>query len=356
MPRFGGRFVPEPLVPPLLEATQAWDEDSGQALLAECRAVRRPSPLQPAPGFSTAAGGAQVLLKREDLLEGGAALDTAHGHALLARHLGRKRLIAAGSGVLGIAAALAGRRVGITAEWCVGALDARRSAAAVARARELGAVVHEVNEGTQTLKEAVGEALRRCLASPEDAYLLPGAAIGPEPCPALGASFSEGIGTEIARQSLEDLGRPPDAIVADASEAAAVGALRPFLQGMTRLVVAEAAEAAPLTSGTEGTLHGARTLLLQDAEGQLLDPHSNAPGLDYPAAAPELAEWRSSGRLEVMAVTDAEAMDALRTLEATEGIRVSAEAAHGVAAARAVARDLGPDAFVVVVISGGGAS
>ncbi|NOX44815.1 MAG: tryptophan synthase subunit beta [Caldiserica bacterium] len=366
---FGGRFVPEILVPALEELEEAYlslrDDPGFRAELD--RYLRdyagRPTPLYFARNLTRHAGGARIYLKREDLLHGGAhKLNNALGQALLAARMGKRRLIAeTGAGQHGTATAIAGAVMGLEVEIYMGALDAERQRMNLFRMELLGARVHLVDSGTRTLKDAINEALRDWATNVRHTHYLIGSVVGPHPYPMMVRDFQSVIGREIREQILAAEGRPPDLLVACVGGGSnAMGTFYPFAddEGVA-LLGAEgggdgARHAASLARGEVGVLHGMRTYLLQDEWGQIAETYSVAPGLDYPAVGPEHALYRELGRAEYVAVTDAQALEAFRLLARLEGIIPALESAHAVYAAIQRAREMPRDAVVVVTLSGRG--
>jgi tryptophan synthase beta chain len=369
---YGGRFVPETLVPALDELEAAWKaarEDSAfQAELDELltRFAGRETPLSEARRMSADAGGCRVLLKREDLCHTGAhKINNTLGQVLLARRMGKRRIIAeTGAGQHGVATATAAALFGLPCDVYMGALDVERQALNVFRMQLLGARVVPVTSGSRTLKDAMNEALRDWVTNVRDTHYIIGSVAGPHPYPALVRDFQAVIGKEARRQVLELAGRLPDAVVACVGGGSnAMGIFTAFVpDAKVRLVAVEAAghglasgkHGASLAKGTPGVLHGSRSYVLQDAHGQIAEAHSISAGLDYPGVGPELSFLKDEGRLELMQATDAEALDAFRYLARTEGIIPALETAHAVSAARRVARALGPEGLLVVNVSGRG--
>ena len=366
---FGGRYVPEILVPALSELEAAYnDAQKDLKFQGELRRIfsdygGRPTPLYYAERLTKWAGGARIYLKREDLLHGGAhKLNNAMGQALLAKRMGKRRLIAeTGSGQHGVATAMAGAALGLKTEIYMGAVDMERQRMNVLRMEVLGAKVHPVRTGTQTLKDAMNEALRDWAAHVRDTHYLIGSAVGPHPYPRIVRDFQRIIGDEIKGQILRKEKRLPDLLIACVGRGSnAIGTFYPFVDEKdVRLLGVEAGgsaqgHAASLTRGRIGVLHGAKTYVLQDEWGQVLSTHSIAPGLDYPAVGPELALYRELGRLELITVTDEQALEAFHRLAELEGILPALEAAHAVYAAIEQARILGKGGLLVVTLSGCG--
>ncbi|HZT14323.1 MAG TPA: tryptophan synthase subunit beta [Gaiellaceae bacterium] len=353
---YGGRYVPETLVPALDELERAWgelrDDDGFRAELHELLTTYagRPTPLTRAERF---APDRRVYLKREDLLHTGAhKLNNALGQAVLARRLGKRRVVAeTGAGQHGVATATVCARFGLECVVYMGSEDMRRQAPNVDRMRLLGAEVRPVEFGTRTLKEATSEAIRDWIANVESTYYLIGSCVGPAPYPELVRELQRVIGREAREQILAAEDRLPDAVVACVGGGSnAIGIFSEFVDDEgVRLVGVEAAGAASLGAGRAGVLHGARSSLLADDDGQILDAHSISAGLDYPGVGPEHAFLRDSGRAQYVAATDDEALAAFHRLCETEGIVPALESSH------ALARALDLDAeLILVCLSGRG--
>lgn len=373
--QWGGRFMPEALVAALDELTAAWHEATADpSFMGEFEAILRdyanlPSPLYEASRLSEQVG-CTILLKREDLNHTGAhKIRNVLGQALLTKRMGKKRVIAeTGAGQHGVASATAAAYFGLDCTVYMGAVDTRRQALNVARMQLLGATVVPVESGSATLKDAINEAMRDWVASVDHTAYLFGTAAGPHPFPSMVRDFCRGIGDEARAQVLEQHGRLPDAIAACVGGGSnAIGLFQAFLEDDEVAVhgfepggdgVETGRHAATITAGESGVLHGARTYLLQDADGQTVESHSISAGLDYPGVGPQHAHLAHSGRATYTPVTDAAAMDAMALLARTEGIICAIESAHAVAGALDVARDLartkGPDAIVLVNLSGRG--
>ena len=372
--RFGGRFVPETLIPALDDLEAAWNAARRDpAYLAALRRLHRdfigrPTPLfaMPAAALAERGGrGASVWLKREDLAHTGAhKINNAVGQALLAQRMGKPRVIAeTGAGQHGVATATACALLGIECVVYMGSTDIERQAPNVRRMGLLGAEVRPVTTGNGTLRDALNEALRDWVANVEDTFYVLGSAAGPNPYPEMVASLQEIIGREARAQLTTTIGRLPDAVVACVGGGSnAIGIMRPFIDTAARLIGVEAGgrgdrlgdNAASLGLGTPGVLHGAFTMLTQDAAGQVVEPHSVSAGLDYPGVGPQLAALAESGRLEVVRATDAEALESTIWLAHTCGIIPALESAHAVAAVLKLLPDLPTDAHVVVNLSGRG--
>ncbi|MGD9606621.1 MAG: tryptophan synthase subunit beta [Leucobacter sp.] len=369
---YGGRYMPESLIAAIDELTAAYEEakaDPGfQAELLELLRsyAGRPSPITEVPRFAEHAGGARVFLKREDLNHTGShKINNVLGQALLTKRLGKTRVIAeTGAGQHGVATATAAALFGLECTIYMGEVDTERQALNVARMRLLGAEVIPVTAGSRTLKDAINEAYRDWVASVERTNYIFGTAAGPHPFPAMVRDFQKIISEEAREQLLESTGRLPDAVVACVGGGSnAIGMFDAFLDDEgVRLYGVEAAgdgvdtvrHAASIERGRPGILHGARTYVLQDEDGQTIESHSISAGLDYPGVGPEHAWLADIGRAEYIPATDDEAMQALRLLSRTEGIIPAIESAHALAGAIRVGRELGPDAIIAVSLSGRG--
>ncbi|WP_284704768.1 tryptophan synthase subunit beta [Nocardioides bruguierae] len=372
---WGGRFMPEALVAALDELTVAWEQamadptftDEFGASLREYAGL--PSPLYHATRLSERVG-CRVLLKREDLAHTGAhKIRNVLGQALLTKRMGKKRVIAeTGAGQHGVASATAAAYYGLDCTVYMGAVDTRRQALNVARMRLLGAEVIPVETGSATLKDAINEAMRDWVANVDHTAYLFGTAAGPHPFPSMVRDFARGIGDEARAQCLEQYGALPDAVAACVGGGSnAIGLFAAFLDDADVAIYGFEAggegvdtprHAAPIHAGESGVLHGARTYLMQDEDGQTIESHSISAGLDYPGVGPQHAWISASGRGQYLPVTDAEAMDALALLARTEGIIPAIESAHAVAGALKVAEELaaekGPEATILVNLSGRG--
>jgi tryptophan synthase beta chain len=353
---YGGRYVPETLIPALDELDSGW-RDAGEdpSFAAELDRLGReyagrPTPLTPAERF---APGKRLYLKREDLLHTGAhKLNNALGQAVLARRLGKERIVAeTGAGQHGVATATVCARFGLECVVYMGAEDMRRQRPNVERMGLLGAEVRPVEFGTKTLKEATSEAIRDWITNVETTHYLIGSCVGPEPYPQIVRELQAVIGREARAQVLEAEGRLPDAAIACVGGGSnAIGMFAGFLDDEeVRLYGVEAAGAASLGTGRPGVLHGARSSLLADEDGQIVDAHSISAGLDYPGVGPEHAQLRDSGRVDYRAATDEEALDAFRRLAETEGIIPALEPAHALARTAELDGDV-----IVVCLSGRG--
>jgi tryptophan synthase beta chain len=369
---YGGRFVPETLVPALDELTAAWGAARRDPAFAEeltrllTRFAGRPTPLGDALRMGADAGGCRVMLKREDLCHTGAhKINNTLGQVLLARRMGKRRIIAeTGAGQHGVATATAAALFGMPCDVFMGALDVERQALNVFRMQLLGARVVPVESGSRTLKDAMNEAIRDWVTNVRDTHYIIGSVAGPHPYPAMVRDFQAIIGDEARAQVLQLCGRLPDAVVACVGGGSnAMGIFSAFLRDPgVRLVGVEAAghglstgkHGAALALGRPGVLHGSRSYVLQDDDGQIVEAHSISAGLDYPGVGPELAWLKDEGRLELRQATDDQALDALGYLARTEGIIPALETAHAVSAARELARELGPRGLLVVNVSGRG--
>jgi tryptophan synthase beta chain len=369
---YGGRFVPEALVAALDELTAAYEKArTDAAFLAELRDLQqnytgRPSPLTDARRFSEHAGGARVLLKREDLNHTGShKINNVLGQALLARDMGKRRVIAeTGAGQHGVATATAAALLGLECVVYMGEEDTRRQALNVARMRLLGAEVVPVDAGSRTLKDAINEAMRDWVTNVERTHYVLGTVTGPHPFPAMVRDFQRVIGDEARGQVLERTGRLPDAVVACVGGGSnAMGIFTAFLEDAEVALhgfeaggegVTSGRHAARMAGGSPGVLHGTRTYVLQDSMGQTVPSHSVSAGLDYPGVGPQHAWLHDTGRATYAPVTDGEAMDAFALLCRTEGIIPAIESAHALAGALTVGLDLGPDGIVLVNLSGRG--
>jgi tryptophan synthase beta chain len=369
---YGGRYVPEVLVAALDSLEEAWrriaaDSDFQReldGLLSEY--AGRPTPLYLARRMSADLGGAQIYLKREDLAHTGAhKINNVLGQALLARQMGKRRVIAeTGAGQHGVATATACALLGLSCEVYMGAEDVERQALNVFRMELLGARVHPVESGAKTLKDAINEALRDWATNVRDTYYLIGSVMGPHPYPTLVRDFQRVIGLETREQILERAGRLPDVLMACVGGGSnAIGMFHPFLEDTdVRLVGVEPGgeglrtrrHGAVLTAGVSGIFHGQKTLVLSDDDGQIFPAHSISAGLDYPGVGPEHAFLRDSGRAEYVPATDAETLDAFCYLSRLEGIIPALESAHAIAHVRKLAPTLPGDAIIVVNLSGRG--
>ena len=369
---FGGRYMPESLIAAIDELTAEYEAAKADpAFQAEFEALLhsyagRPSALTEVPRFAQHAGGARIFLKREDLNHTGShKINNVIGQALLTKRLGKTRVIAeTGAGQHGVATATAAALFGFDCTVYMGEVDTERQALNVARMRLLGAEVVPVTTGSRTLKDAINEAYRDWVASVETTNYIFGTAAGPHPFPAMVRDFQKIISEEARAQLLDETGRLPDAVVACVGGGSnAIGMFDAFLDDAdVRLYGVEAAgdgvdterHAASIERGRPGVLHGARTFVLQDEDGQTVESHSISAGLDYPGVGPEHSWLASIGRADYIPATDTEAMEALRLLSRTEGIIPAIESAHALAGALRLGRELGPDAIIAVSLSGRG--
>ncbi|MGN6425631.1 MAG: tryptophan synthase subunit beta [Leifsonia sp.] len=369
---FGGRFVPESLVAALDELSAAWEEAKAdpafQAELDELHRsyTGRPSIVTEVPRFAQHAGGARIILKREDLNHTGShKINNVLGQAILTKRIGKKRVIAeTGAGQHGVATATAAALFGLECTIYMGEVDTERQALNVARMRLLGAEVIAVKTGSRTLKDAINDAMRDWVTNVETTNYIFGTVAGPHPFPAMVRDLQKIIGEEAREQVLALTGRLPDAVAACVGGGSnAMGIFHAFLDDEdVRLVGFEAGgegahtprHAATITKGRPGVLHGARSMLLQDEDGQTIESHSISAGLDYPGVGPEHAWLAKIGRAEYRPVSDADAMEALRLLSRTEGIIPASESAHALAGALELGRELGPEGIVLVNLSGRG--
>jgi tryptophan synthase beta chain len=369
--RFGGRFVPETLIEALEELEENYTRLKESAeFRSELEGLLRnyagrPTPLYFARNLTEMLGGAKIYLKREDLLHGGAhKINNALGQALLAKHMGKRRVIAeTGAGQHGVATAMACAVLGLECRVYMGELDARRQSANVKRMKLLGAEVVEVSSGTRTLKDAINEAIRDWVTNVRNTYYLLGSCVGPHPYPTIVRDFQSVIGRECRSQILEAEGTLPDYVIACVGGGSnAIGIFHPFIDDDVKLIGVEAGgrgeglgeHAASLVRGSEGVLHGAYTYVLQDEDGQIADTWSIAPGLDYPAVGPEHAYLKETGRAQYVAVGDEAALKAYVTLARTEGILPALEPAHALAYAMELAPNLKRDEIIIVNLSGRG--
>ena len=370
--QFGGRFVAESLMPLVLQLEQAYNEARAEpAFIAEldrfnAEFIGRPSPLYFAERLTEQYGGAKIFFKREELNHTGAhKINNCIGQALLARRMGKQRIIAeTGAGMHGVATATVCARFGLQCVVYMGATDIHRQRDNVARMRLLGAEIVPVTSGTGTLKDAMNEALRDWVTNVDNTFYMIGTVAGPHPYPTLVRDFQAIIGREAHQQMLEREGRLPDSLVACIGGGSnAMGLFHPFLDyPEVQMVGVEAAghgidtgkHAASLKGGTPGVLHGNRTYLLQDTDGQIADAHSISAGLDYPGIGPEHAWLHEQGRIEYVAVTDQQALDAFHNCCRTEGIIPALETSHALAEVARRAPTLPKDHLMVVCLSGRG--
>ncbi len=370
--KFGGRYVPETLVPALEELDAAYsaaraDDSFSRELDALLKHfVGRPTPLSEAPRLTAHAGGARIVLKREDLAHTGAhKINNTMGQALLAVRMGKKRIIAeTGAGQHGVATATACAHFGLPCEIYMGAEDVRRQALNVFRMRLLGATVNEVTTGSRTLKDATNEAMRDWMGSVGQTHYILGSVVGPHPFPRMVRDFQSVIGRECRAQCMAQMGALPDAVVACVGGGSnAAGMFWPFVDDSSvRLIGVEAGgrgpapgdHAAPLSHGSPGVLHGSLSYVLQDPHGQTADVHSCSAGLDYPGVGPEHSFWKDTGRVEYTHATDAQALDAFGLLARTEGIIPALESSHAVHAAVRIASEMPKTKLLAINVSGRG--
>jgi tryptophan synthase beta chain len=370
--RFGGRFVPEVLMAPLIDLEKAYAaarrdrrfQARLRALLADY--AGRPTPLYFAARLSEHAGGARIWLKREDLCHTGAhKINNVLGQALLAVRMGKRRIIAeTGAGQHGVASATAAALLGLSCEVYMGAEDVERQALNVFRMRLLGARVITVETGSRTLKDAINEALRDWVTNVRTTYYLLGSALGPHPYPMMVRDFHAVIGREARRQARRALGRLPDVVMACVGGGSnAIGLFHPFIGDRgVRIVgvepggagIATGKHGATMTAGHVGVLHGCMSYLLQNDDGQIAVAHSISAGLDYPGVGPEHAYHRDAGRFEFVSITDEEALEGFQALTRLEGIMPALESAHAVAHAMKLAKTLRRSKTIVVGLSGRG--
>lgn len=369
---YGGRFVPESLIAALDELSAAYElaklDPGFQQELADLHRTYtgRPSIITEVPRYAEHAGGARIFLKREDLNHTGShKINNVLGQALLAKRLGKTRIIAeTGAGQHGVASATAAALFGLECVVYMGEVDTERQALNVARMRLLGATVIPVTTGSRTLKDAINEALRDWVANVDTTHYLLGTVAGPHPFPVMVRDFHKIIGEEAREQMLDITGQLPTAVAACVGGGSnAIGIFHAFLDDPTvGLYGFEAAgrgvdtpeHAATITKGRPGVLHGARSYMLQDEDGQTIESHSISAGLDYPGVGPEHSWLNDIGRAHYRPITDAEAMEALRLLARTEGIIPAIETAHGLAGALQLGKELGPDAIILLNNSGRG--
>jgi len=369
---YGGVYVAETLMAPLAELTAAYERLRGDPeFIAEFdydlkHYVGRPSPIYHAERLSRKVGGAQILLKREDLNHTGAhKINNTVGQALVAKHMGKRRIIAeTGAGQHGVASATVCARLGIPCVVYMGAVDVERQAINVYRMKLLGAEVRPVHSGSKTLKDALNEALRDWVTNVDDTFYMIGTVAGPHPYPQMVRDFNAVVGREARAQMLEQYGRLPHALVACVGGGSnAIGLFHAFLNDAdVKIYGAEAAgdgietgrHAASLAAGRPGVLHGNRTYVICDDNGQIIETHSVSAGLDYPGVGPEHAYLKDSGRAQYLGITDDEALAAFHELARTEGILAALESSHAIAQGIKLARDLPKDQLILVNLSGRG--
>lgn len=370
--KYGGRFVPEVLMEAVTELEAAYEKAKNDKRFKEELAyylseyVGRPTPLYFAENLTRKAGGAKIYLKREDLAHGGAhKINNTIGQALLAKRMGKKRVIAeTGAGQHGVATAMACAALGLKAEVYMGVEDTERQKLNVFRMKLLNAQVHPVETGSKTLKDAINEAFRDWVTNIETTYYLIGSVVGPHPYPMIVRDFQSIIGKELKEQFKQKEGRLPDALVACVGGGSnAMGTFYPFENDAdVKMYGVEAAgkgittgkHAASLGAGVEGVFHGMLTYVLQDNEGQIQNTHSISAGLDYPGVGPEHSFLKSLKRAEYVSATDKEAADAFLALSKEEGILPALESSHAVAYAMKLAKKMKKDEFIVVNLSGRG--
>ena len=370
--QYGGRYVPETLMPALLELQSAYehyrhDREFKQEFAYYLRQyVGRPNPLYFAEKLTKKLGGARIYLKREDLNHTGAhKINNTLGQGLLARRMGKKRVIAeTGAGMHGVATATVAALFGMACEVFMGEEDTRRQAQNVFRMKLLGATVTPVTAGTATLKDAMNEAMRNWVTTIQDTFYVIGTVAGPHPYPMMVRDFQSVIGNEVKRQHKKVEGRLPDYLVACVGGGSnALGLFYPFLNNRSvRLVGVEASgygietgkHAAPLCAGSPGILHGNKTYLLQNSDGQITHAHSISAGLDYPGVGPEHSWLKDTGRAEYVSITDDEALGGFSTLTREEGIIPALESSHAIAHVIKLAPTLSKDTTIVVCLSGRG--
>lgn len=369
---YGGRFVPETLIPVLDELTRAYDRArSDSEFWAEYASLSkhysgRPTALYFAARLTKHCGGARIFLKREDLAHTGAhKINNALGQGLLARRLGKQRIIAeTGAGQHGVATAAVCAMLGLKCIVYMGEEDVRRQSLNVFRMKLMDAEVRSVSNGSRTLKDAINEAIRDWVTNAADTYYLLGSAVGPHPYPLMVRDFQAVIGEETKQQIMDQAGRMPDYVIACVGGGSnSIGIFHPFVEeGGVKLVGVEAAgigvetgkHAATISAGRSGILHGTKSYVLQDNNGQIKETHSISAGLDYPGVGPEHSYLKDIGRAQYVSVEDGEALDGFQLLCSTEGITPALESAHAVAYATKLAASLGKDDIIVVNLSGRG--
>ena len=369
---YGGTFVSETLMQPLAELTAAYDRYRDEpGFLAELQRdyrhyVGRPSPIYEAERLSKHVGGARILLKREDLNHTGAhKINNTIGQAMLAKRMGKTRIIAeTGAGQHGVASATVAARLGLKCVVYMGAVDVERQAINVFRMKLLGAEVVPVHSGSKTLKDALNEAMRDWVSNVHDTFYIIGTVAGPSPYPRMVRDFNAVVGREARAQMLEEYRRLPDAVVACVGGGSnAIGIFHPFLNDRGVAIwgaeaagegIASGKHAASLTAGRPGVLHGNRTYLICDDDGQITETHSISAGLDYPGVGPEHAFLKDAGRANYTGISDDECMEAFHLLARTEGILAALESSHAIALAMKLAKTLPKDALVLANLSGRG--
>ena len=369
---YGGKFVAETLMSALKDLEDLYHQLSADAAFQReidqdlAQYVGRPSPLYEASRWSDQVGGARIYLKREDLNHTGAhKINNCIGQALLAKHMGKKRVIAeTGAGQHGVATATIAARLGLECQVFMGEEDVHRQALNVYRMKLLGAEVIPVTSGSRTLKDAMNEAMRDWVTNVDDTFYIIGTVAGPHPYPMLVRDFQCVIGREARAQSLAQAGRLPDALVACVGGGSnAIGLFHPFLEDTSVAMygveagghgVATSQHAAPLTAGTPGVLHGNRTYLMQDDDGQIMHTHSISAGLDYPGVGPEHSWLKDIGRVQYVVADDDEALRAFHSLTRVEGIMPALESSHALAYAEKLAATMSPEQIIIVNLSGRG--
>ena len=369
---YGGMFVAETLIPPIQELNAAYQQYlNDPEFIAELDAdlkyyVGRPSPLYHAERWSRELGGAQIYLKREDLNHTGAhKINNTVGQALLAKRMGKTRIIAeTGAGQHGVATATVAARLGLECVIYMGAVDVVRQSLNVYRMKLLGAKVVAVESGSKTLKDALNEALRDWVTNVDNTFYIIGTVAGPHPYPAMVRDFQAIIGREAKQQCLEQAGRLPDALVACVGGGSnAIGLFYPFIDDHSvKLIGVEAAgdgvetgrHSAPLCAGRPGVLHGNRTYLMEDDDGEIIETHSISAGLDYPGVGPEHAWLKDTGRAEYVNITDTEALEGFHALTRLEGIIPALESSHAMAYTMKLAPTMSKDEIIIVSLSGRG--
>ena len=369
---YGGKFVAETLMEPIEELRQAYEkvktDKAFQAAFDKDLAdyVGRPSPLYHAERWSRELGGAQIYLKREDLNHTGAhKINNTIGHGLLAKYMGKKRIIAeTGAGQHGVASATVAARFGMECVVYMGEEDVKRQAPNVYRMKLLGAKVVPVTSGSRTLKDALNEAMRDWVTNIDDTFYIIGTVAGPHPYPEMVRDFQTVIGREAKRQILAQAGRLPDALVACVGGGSnAIGLFHPFLgdEGVEMYGVEGGGDgvdtprhAAPLCAGSPGVLHGNRTYLMEDENGQIIETHCISAGLDYPGVGPEHAWLKDTGRANYVAITDKEALAAFHELTLTEGIIPALESSHALSYGAKLAKTMDKDKIIIINLSGRG--
>ena len=364
---FGGKYIPETLAPAIEELEKNYLKIRNDPVFKKelskflIEYAGRPTPLYLAKNLTEKIGGAKIYLKREDLLHGGAhKINNTLGQALLAKKMGKKRIIAeTGAGQHGVATAMACACLGLKAEIYMGYIDTERQKQNVFRMELLGAKVHSVKSGSQTLKDAINEAMRDWITNVESTYYLLGSAVGPHPYPLMVRDFQSVIGNEIKKQ----MKKVPDTVIACVGGGSnAIGTFYPLIDSKAEIIGIESGgkglntlhHSAPLSAGTKGVLHGMMTYLMQDAQGQIQETHSISAGLDYPGVGPEHSFLKDEKRVKYKAITDDEVIDAFLILTRTEGIIPALESAHAIAYAMKIAKKMKKSESVVVTLSGRG--